>query len=211
MSENKPLLYGVSKGYYAIKSVSDQGVVSYAAPVRMPGLRQITINPEGGTDKFYADNGVYFMSSNNNGLSGSIEVAGLSDQFLKDVFKYVEDDNGVIFEDADAKTANIALLFECENDGDKPTRFEILDVMLSRPSQEHNTTEDSTTPDTISMDYEAAPVELPWGSGTKSFVGGHVDYAEASGTSGTSTYDPGTVTTYNSWYSAVTKPTKAAA
>lgn len=199
MSENKPLLYGVNKGYYAVKNVDAEGKVTYSAPVRMPGLRQITINPEGGTDKFYADNGVYFMTSNNNGLSGSIEVAGLSDQFLKDVFKYVEDDNGVIFEDAGAKTANVALLFECENDGDKPTLFEILDVKLARPSQEHNTTEDSTTPDTVSMDYEAAPIELPWENGTKKVVGGHVDYSTK------------TATKYDAWYQAVTLPTKAAA
>jgi len=210
MSESKPLLYGVNKGYYAVKTVSGS-TVSYGTPKRIPGLRQITINPEGGTDKFYADNGVYFMASNNNGLSGSIEVAGLSDEFLKDVFKYVADDNGVVFEDAGAKTANIALLFECENDGDNPTRFEILDVMLSRPSQEHNTTEDSTTPDTVSMDYEAAPVELPWGSGTKKLVGGHVDYVATVGTSGQSGYVKGTETVYNGWYNAVTTPTKAAA
>ena len=210
MSESKPLLYGVNKGYYAVKTVSGS-TVSYGSPKRIPGLRQITINPEGGTDKFYADNGVYFMASNNNGLSGSIEVAGLSDEFLKDVFKYVEDDNGVVFEDAGAKTANIALLFECENDGDKPTRFEILDVMLSRPSQEHNTTEDSTTPDTVTMDYEAAPVELAWGNGTKKLVGGHVDYVATVGTSGQSGYVKGTETVYNSWYTNVTTPTKAAA
>jgi len=210
MSDTKPIRYGVNKMFYALKTVSGS-TVSYGTPKRMYGARQITITPEGGTEKFYADNCTFFVSTTNNGRSGSVEMAGLSDEFLKDVFGYVEDDNGVIFEDAGAKTNSVALLFECENDGDKPTLFEMLDVTFSRPQEEHNTTEDNTTPDTVTLDYEAAPVELPWESGTKKVVGGHVDYVAASGTQGQYGYNAGTVATYEAWYTSVTLPTKAAA
>lgn len=197
MSQTKPLSYGINKLYYALKTVTE-GTVSYGTPVRVPGARQVTISPEGSNEKFYADNGVYFIADSNTGKSGTVEVAGLNDAFLADVFKYITDKNGVVLEDADAQVAEVALLFECENDGDKPTRFVMYNVKFARPSVEHNTKEDSVSVDTTSMEYEAAPIELPWGTGdTKNFIGGHLDYAEA------------TKTAYEAWYTAVTLPEKA--
>ena len=196
MSQDKPLAYGVNKMYYAIRTVTD-GVVSYATPKRLRGARQISINAEGSNEKFYADNGVYFIASSNTGRSGSVEVMGLSDQALQDLFGYVVDDNGVVLEDSDAQVADIALLFECENDGPKPTRFVMYDVKFTRPTEEHNTKEESVSLDTITMDYEAAPCEFTYDGEQRNFVGGHIDYSE------------NTATAYNAWYTAVKTPTKS--
>lgn len=195
MSQSKPLTYGINKCYYAVKTVSGS-TVSYGTPKRLIGARQLSINAEGTNEKFYADNGVYFITDTNSGKSGSLEVVGLNDTSLADLFGYVTDANGIVLEDADAKSANVALLFECENDGDYPTRFSMFDVKFTRPTEEHNTKEDSATPDTVTMDYEAAPCELPWGTGaTKRFVGGHIDRTTE------------TATTYDGWYTAVKLPT----
>ena len=193
MSQDKPLVYGVNKMYYAVRTVSGT-TVTYGTPKRLRGARQVSINAEGSNEKFYADNGVYFVADANTGRSGSVEVMGLSDQALQDLFGYVKDANGVVLEDSDAHAADVALLFECENDGDKPTRFVMYDVKFTRPSEEHNTKEDSVSLDTVSMDYEAAPCEFTFGGEQRNFVGGHIDY----------TTD--TATTYNSWYSAVVVP-----
>lgn len=199
MSAEKPLAYGINKMYYAVRSIGEGGTVTYAAPVRLVGARQVSINAEGSNEKFYADNGVYFIADSNAGRSGSVEVAGLNDQALQDLFGYVTDDNGVVLEDADAHAADVALLFECENDGPNPTRFVMYDVKFTRPSEEHNTKEDSVTPDTITMDYEAAPCEFAWGGDTKRVVGGHIDYSTE------------TATAYNAWYTAVQVPAHAGA
>lgn len=197
MSQNKPLSYGINKMYYAVRSTGTDGKYTYGTPVRLRGARQITINAEGTNEKFYADNGVYFIADANTGKSGSVELAGLNDQALKDLFGYVTDANGVVLEDADAHAADVALLFECENDGQYPTRFSMFDVKFTRPTEEHNTKEDTVSPDTVTMDYEAAPCELPWGENdTKNFVGGHLDYSET------------TKATWEAWYSAVTLPAK---
>lgn len=199
MSQAKPLTYGINKLYYAVITYTN-GVASFGTPTRMRGARKLSISPEGANEKFFADNGVYYIADKNNGRSGSIEVVGLNDQFLKDVFGYIEDANGVILEDADAHAAEVALLFECENDGPDPTRFVIFDVKFARPQEEHNTADDGINPDTVTMDYEAAPIELPWGTGeTKNFVGGHLD----------KTTD--TASTWAAWYSAVTLPAKPSA
>ena len=195
MSADKPLAYGINKMYYAVRSTGQGGTYTYGNPVRLVGARQVSINAEGSTEKFYADNGVYYIADSNAGRSGSVEIAGLNDQALKDLFGYVTDDNGIVLEDAGAHAADVALLFECENDGPNPTRFVMYGVKFSRPSEEHNTKEDSVTPDTISMDYEAAPVEFAWGSDKKTIVGGHIDYSSD------------TATAYNAWYTAVQTPT----
>ena len=197
MSQTKPLSYGINKMYYAVRSTTEQGGYTYGNPKRLRGARQITINAEGTNEKFYADNGVYFIADANTGKSGSVELAGLSDQALMDLFGYITDANGVVLEDSDAHAADVALLFECENDGPYPTRFSMFDVKFTRPTEEHNTKEDSVSPDTITMDYEAAPCEFPWGNNdTKNFVGGHLDYTED------------TKTTWEAWYTQVTIPAK---
>lgn len=197
MSQTKPLSYGINKMYYAVRSTNTQGVYTYGTPKRLRGARQITINAEGTNEKFYADNGVYFIADANTGKSGSVELVGLNDEALKDLFGYVTDANGVVLEDSDAHAADVALLFECENDGAYPTRFSMFDVKFTRPTEEHNTKEDSVSPDTLTMDYEAAPCELPWGQNdTKNFVGGHLDYTED------------TKATWEAWYNAVTLPSK---
>ena len=197
MSQIKPLSYGINKMYYAVRSTTEQGGYTYGNPKRLRGARQITINAEGTNEKFYADNGVYFIADSNTGKSGSVELAGLNDEALMDLFGYIQDANGVVLEDADAHAADVALLFECENDGDKPTRFSMFGVKFTRPTEEHNTKEDPVSPDTITMDYEAAPVELPWGNNdTKNFVGGHLDYTET------------TKAAWEAWYTQVTLPAK---
>lgn len=193
MSAEKPLAYGINKMYYAVRTLSGS-TYTYGSPVRLVGARQVSINAEGSTEKFYADNGVYYIADSNAGRSGSIEVVGLNDQALKDLFGYVTDDNGIVLEDADAHSAEVALLFECENDGPNPTRFIMYGVKFTRPSEEHNTKEDSVTPDTVTVDYEAAPVEFTWGSSTKRIVGGHIDYSND------------TATAYNAWYTTVQQP-----
>ena len=194
MSQEKPLRYGVNNAYYAKKTSS-----GYAAPVRMRGLRQITISPEGSTDKFYADDGVYYITDTNTGRSGSVEIAGLNDQAYQDLLGYVTDDNGIVLEDSDAKAAEVALLFDCQNDGEKPTRFVMYSVKFSRPSEEHNTKEDTTSPDTLTLDYEAAPAEFTFGGETRRFVGGHIDYSTD------------TATAYDAWFTEVKTPTHAGA
>lgn len=196
MSQTKPLRYGVNNVYYAVRS--DDG--TYGTPKRLRGCRQITISPEGSTEKFYADNGTYFVTTTNAGRSGSIELAGLNDDALVDLFNYVIDGNGIVLEDSDAAAAEVALLFDCLNDGPKPTKFAMYNVKFSRPNEEHNTTEDSASPDTLTMDYESVPIEITYDNEVRHFVGGHLDFDNTTGAQNTA---------YNAWYTSVQLPTKA--
>ena len=48
---------GVSNFYYAKQTKDDVTGVTYAAPVRIPGLISVSISPASNTNTLYADNG----------------------------------------------------------------------------------------------------------------------------------------------------------
>ena len=51
--------FGLSNVYYAVKTTSPEGEVSYATPVRIPGAVNLSLDQEGEITPFYADNIVY--------------------------------------------------------------------------------------------------------------------------------------------------------
>lgn len=195
MSQEKPLHYGLNNVYYATKKADG----TYEKPVRMRGAVSLTIDPEGDTSTFYADNGAYFVTTTNNGRSGSLELAGLNDEALIALLGYERDDNGIVVEMADKAPVEFALLFDCENDTEDPTRFVMYNMKLSRSQKEHSTMEESAEPNTETYDFTAIPAEFEMGGKTRKVVGGHIDNTAE------------TKTTYESWYTTVATPVKAAA
>lgn len=194
MSQEKPLHYGLNNCYYALKTTN-----GYATPVRMRGAVSLTLDAEGDTNTFYADNGAYFVTTTNNGRSGSIELAGLNDQALVDLLGYEIDDNGVVMEMADKNPKEFALLFDTENDSDDPTKFIMYNVKLERSTNEHSTMEESAEPKTQTFNLKAIPAEFTLGGKTRKVVGGHIDKTTE------------TAETYAGWYTAVVTPSVAAA
>ena len=195
MSQTKPLHYGIDKCYYALKTA--QG---YGTPKRLRGATSLTVNPEGDTQIFYADNTAYHVTTTNNGRSGSLTLAGMSDEALCDLLGYMIDDNGLVLELADADPSEFALLFQVEtDDAEKPTLFAMYDVKLTRSTREHSTKEESVSPNTESFNYTATPAEFTLGGRERRVVGAHCDYSET------------TKETYESWFTEVVEPSKAAA
>ena len=75
--------YGICNCYYA-KQTTDPttGAVSFATPVRLPGARSLTLDPEGELTKWYADNVAYWSGE-------ALQAAGFTDaeagsHFLQD-------------------------------------------------------------------------------------------------------------------------------
>ena len=75
--------YGIKNVYYAICTLAPNGSATYATPKALPGAVSISLDQQGDTNKFYADNIVYYTSVANNGYEGDLEVAMLTDDFLK--------------------------------------------------------------------------------------------------------------------------------
>ena len=57
----------------------------------------LSLDPEGDTEPFYADDMVYYTTVANNGYSGDLEIALIPESFRKDILKETEDANGVLY------------------------------------------------------------------------------------------------------------------
>lgn len=150
--------FGLSNVHYAVKTISEEGEVSYSKPVAIPGAVNLELDQEGEISPFYADNIVYYSSSNNNGYSGSLEIADIPESFYKDVLGYTVDNNGALIENSDAIIKPFALMYEVKGD-EKPRRAVLYNCKVTRPSIAAATEEDTSTPQTDTLDLTATPRE----------------------------------------------------
>lgn len=157
MADTNKVRYGFSHVYYSLITETE-GTLTYATPKEWKGAKSISLDPEGDTSTFYADDTAYYTTSTNNGYSGSLEMAYLTDDVLKDIFGYVETANGTLAEDASVTPKDVALLFEFKGDVNA-VRHIMYHVIFSRAGMEGNTKEDSVEPDTQSIDITVVPVD----------------------------------------------------
>lgn len=183
MSANK-IKYGLRGLYYAKATFDDDGNVSYATPVAMPGARSLSISAEGEPENWYADNIVYVVLNNNSGYTGDLELALIPESFLSDIMNESLDDNGVLAENTEATLEHFALLFQFEGD-QKATRHVLYNCTASRPDIEGETIEDSKEPQTEKLSITAAALAN--------------GYVKAKTTSTTSD------AVYNAWFTSVYK------
>ncbi len=157
MADQNKIKFGIKNVFYAVATIATNGSATYSAPVALPGAVSISLDQQGETTPFYADNIVYYTSVANNGYEGDLEMAKLPDVFLKDVLGFKEDHNGALFEDANAPVVHFALLFQFE--GDKHARRHVLyNCTANRPSVSGMTKEESIEPQTETVTITARTV-----------------------------------------------------
>lgn len=149
--------YGLSNVHYVPLTINDDGTATYQAPVRWPGAVSLSLDAEGDTTKFRADNIDYWVGQSNNGYSGDLESALIPDSFRKDILGDVEDANGVLVEDAGALTKAFALMFQFEGDANA-TRHVLYNCTASRPSVSGETTGETIEPQTETVSLTASTV-----------------------------------------------------
>lgn len=157
MADTNKIRFGFKNVYYAILDESGD-TPTWATPVRWKGAKSLTLNAEGETSSYYADDMAYFVTSSNSGYTGSLTMAYMPDAVLTDIFGYVVTQNGSLAEDANALPKSFALL--CEFSGDvKGTRHCFFKCTPSRASTEANTKEDSIDPTEQTLDITCTAVE----------------------------------------------------
>lgn len=187
MGENK-VTFGLKNVHYAV--ITDDGKkLTYGTPAALPGATELSLDASGDAIEFFADDVKYFNADNNQGYTGKLSVAKLTEAFEKEVFG-VDDTKGVLTENANAKIKRIALMFEFDGD-QKATRHLLYNVSLSRPGDGSKSKEDKVDVNTQELEFTAAPD--PYTGDVK-----------------TKTFSTTTAAVYDAWYSSVFSGTPAA-
>lgn len=149
--------YGISKCYYAVATDDGTGVLTYATPVALPGAVAISLEAQGDSTSFFADNILYFSTTANNGYQGDLELALLPDSFRTAVLgETLDATKGIYLEHANVPTVEFALLFQFEGD-ESATRHCMYRCTASRPATNGSTKEESIEPQTESITITAMP------------------------------------------------------
>jgi len=147
--------FGLKNVHYAVVTETN-GVITYDTPKPIRGAVNLTLDAAGESVQFYADDMVYYEENTNNGYEGSLEMALIPDDFRKDVLGEIEDANGALIENKDAKAKHFALMFEFDGDA-KKTRHVLYYVLASRPSVSGSTRTNTKEPQTETLNITARP------------------------------------------------------
>lgn len=189
MADTNKIKYGIKNVYYAVATIAADGTATYDTPVAMPGAVNLSLDAQGDTTPFYADNIVYYTSVANNGYEGDLELAKVPESFYTDVLGYVADKNDILYEDANASPVHFALTFEFEGDA-HAKRHVLYNCVASRPTIEGSTKEDSIEPQTETITITATTVYN---------AAVDKDIVKASAT-------PTEATQYNAWNTTIYQP-----
>jgi len=189
MADSNKIKYGISHCYYAVATIAANGSATYDTPVALPGAVSLSLDAQGDTNIFHADNIAYYTSVANNGYEGELELAKIPDDFLTDILGYTADKNSILFEDADAPVVHFALTFQFEGDA-HARRHVLYNCTASRPSISGSTKEESIEPQTETINITATTV----------YVAAYdANVSKASATPTESTH-------YNAWNTTIYQP-----
>lgn len=157
MAENK-VRFGLKNVYYAVLTESsDNTNNAYATPVAVPGAVNLTMDSNGTDGTFYADNVAYYKTFANNGYSGELEMARISDAMLKDVWGMTVE-GGILTEKTGIQPKPFALLFQIEGDQKEELHVLYRVVPTSKPSMGSQTVAEEVEPVTQSFSFDALPL-----------------------------------------------------
>jgi len=157
MSEANKIKYGLKNCKYAVATIDSNGSATYGAVKDLPGAVSLSMTAQGDTSPFYADNIVYYTSVANNGYDGSLELARIPEDFMKDVLGYTVATNKLVYEDVNSPVVHFALLFQFEGDA-KARRHVLYNCVATRPDLASQTKGETIEPQTETLNITATSV-----------------------------------------------------
>lgn len=157
MADTNKIKYGIKNATIFPATIANDNSATYGAAIPVPGSVSLSLDQQGDTNIFWADNIAYYTSVANNGYEGDWEIAKLPDAVLTQILGFVADTNGVLVEDANAAVVHFALAFQFE--GDAHARRHILyNCTMNRPSVAGSTKEESIEPQTETVTITATTI-----------------------------------------------------
>lgn len=119
--------------------------------VTIPGAVGLTRERQGEDSNFYADDGVYYITSTYQGFTGELEIAMATELMEQKIWgDEIDETTGIMTENRNASQVRGAFGYKIK--GDQYDRyFWNYGVTLSRPNTEANTIEDTAEPQTDTM------------------------------------------------------------
>lgn len=154
MPDTNKIKYGIKNVTIFPATIAADGSATYGTAITVPGAVSISLDPQGDTTPFYADNIVYYQSVANNGYEGDLELAKVPDDVAIAILGMKKDKNNVLYEDANAPVAHFGLAFQFEGDV-HAKRHIMYNCVATRHSVASSTKEDSVEPQTESITITA--------------------------------------------------------
>lgn len=129
---------------------------TYDTPIAVEGAVNLSLEPQGDTNDFYADNYIYYSSTANQGYEGDLEIAMIPDAIRTAIMGEHVDTNGAYVERSSDSFVNFAFGFQIEGD-EKARRFWYYNCSLTRPTNAGATIEESKEPQTDTLTIKAMP------------------------------------------------------
>lgn len=143
--------FGLSNIHIGTYTEGTGGAVTLGEPVAQPGAVNLSLDPESEENTFWADNVKYYVTNQDNGFSGSLEVAKFDDAVKKAFLGYIDVANGGIAHIKGATKPKVYIAAQAEGD-EQGRRFILYNVTLGQIQFEAATTEDAAEPATETVD-----------------------------------------------------------
>ena len=149
--------FGLKSLYIASVTVGAQGAVTFGTPRAWPGSVKMTMDPQGDSESFYADDSKYYVSTANDGYEVTLETALVPDWFLEEYLGMTQDTEGNLVEQTTDTPAHFAALFEFTGD-EKAIRHCLYYCQAARPTQEAETKGESAEVKTEEITFTAMAI-----------------------------------------------------
>ena len=154
MAKNK-VEFGISNLYVGTYSVGTTGTVTMGTPYHQAGAVSFSPEEQAESNKFYADNVVYWAGYTGGTFEGDLEVAKFDDTFKTQYLGYITKADGGIGIVKNATKPNVYIAFQVEGD-EESRRIIMYNCSLGGINREYSTEEDSIEPATETINVTVA-------------------------------------------------------
>nr|DAH19200.1 MAG TPA: tail tube protein [Caudoviricetes sp.] len=160
MADANKVTFGLQDVHWAeVTKEGADGALTYGTIERLRGAAELTLEPTGESGSYKADNINFYTTESNDGYTGTLKVALLTQDFLTRVLgETLDATTKVVTEVANSEKKNFALMFRFE--GDKKETLHILYFCYaSRPTVSSKTKSGSDINE-VELNFTASPRPL---------------------------------------------------